>query len=201
MQVIVTHSSFQLIWNQFPCRFYQQETDLPFIRNDLVLTFKLIEAEWRINSKCVGKVISIGSDNGSAPGRRRAIIWTNAGIFLIRPLGTNVSEIWIEIHTFENVGHLVSVSMWCTYSGHYCIYKSMFLCKKKWKNVTPTWWRHQMETFSALLALREGNPPVTGGIPLTNASDADLWCFLWSVPEQTVGQTTETPVMWDAIAH
>ena len=28
-----------------------------------------------------------------------------------------------------------------------------------------TWWRHQMETFSALLALGEGNPPVTGGFP------------------------------------
>ena len=28
-----------------------------------------------------------------------------------------------------------------------------------------TWWRHQMETFSALLALCEGNPPVTGGFP------------------------------------
>ena len=26
------------------------------------------------------------------------------------------------------------------------------------------WWRHQMETFSALLALCEGNPPVTGDI-------------------------------------
>ena len=28
-----------------------------------------------------------------------------------------------------------------------------------------SWWRHQMETFSALLALCEGNPPVTGGFP------------------------------------
>ena len=28
------------------------------------------------------------------------------------------------------------------------------------------WWRHQMETFSALLALCAGNPPVTGGFPL-----------------------------------
>ena len=27
------------------------------------------------------------------------------------------------------------------------------------------WWRHQMETFSALLALCEGKPPVTGGFP------------------------------------
>ena len=33
-------------------------------------------------------------------------------------------------------------------------------------------------------------------IPLTKASDAELWCFLWSEPEQTV----ETPVIWDAIA-
>ena len=27
------------------------------------------------------------------------------------------------------------------------------------------WWRHQMDTFSALLALCEGIPPVTGGFP------------------------------------
>ena len=28
-----------------------------------------------------------------------------------------------------------------------------------------TWWRHQMETFSALLVLCEGNPPATDGFP------------------------------------
>ena len=27
------------------------------------------------------------------------------------------------------------------------------------------WWHHQMETFFALLALCEGNPPLTGGFP------------------------------------
>ena len=32
----------------------------------------------------------------------------------------------------------------------------------KWRY---SWWRHQMETFSALLALCGGNPPVTGGYP------------------------------------
>ena len=37
-------------------------------------------------------------------------------------------------------------------------------------------------------------------IPLTNASDAELWCFLWSVPEQTLEQLIETPVIWDAFA-
>ena len=28
-------------------------------------------------------------------------------------------------------------------------------------------------------------------IPLANASDAELWCFLWSAPEHTVEQTSE----------
>ena len=37
-------------------------------------------------------------------------------------------------------------------------------------------------------------------IPLTKASDAELWCFLWPALEQTVEQTIETPVIWDAIA-
>ena len=37
-------------------------------------------------------------------------------------------------------------------------------------------------------------------ILLTKTDDAELWCFLWYVPEQTVVQTTETPVVWGAIA-
>ena len=32
-------------------------------------------------------------------------------------------------------------------------------------NSNISWWRHEMETFSASLALSEGNPPVTGGFP------------------------------------
>ena len=31
--------------------------------------------------------------------------------------------------------------------------------------VVRTWWRHPMETFSTLLDLYEGNPPVTDGFP------------------------------------
>ena len=37
-------------------------------------------------------------------------------------------------------------------------------------------------------------------IPLSNAIDAVLWCFLRSAPGQTVKQTIETQVIWDAIA-
>ena len=33
----------------------------------------------------------------------------------------------------------------------------------------------------------------------TKTSDAELWCFLWYVPEQTVEETIGTPVISDAI--
>ena len=50
---------------------------------------------------CVGRLTIIGSDNGLSPGRRQAIIWTNAGILLIGPLGTNFSELLIECQAFS----------------------------------------------------------------------------------------------------
>ena len=55
----------------------------------------------RVTHICVSKLTTIGSDNGLSPGRRQAIIWTNAGILLIGPLGTDFSEILIEILTFS----------------------------------------------------------------------------------------------------
>ena len=45
--------------------------------------------------------VDIGSDNGLSPGRRQAIIWPNAGILLIGPLGINFSEIIIEMTAFS----------------------------------------------------------------------------------------------------
>ena len=54
----------------------------------------------RVMHICVHKVTIIGLDNGLSPVRCQAIIWTNAGILLIRTLGTNFSEILIETHTF-----------------------------------------------------------------------------------------------------
>ena len=50
---------------------------------------------------CVSKLTIIGSDNGLSPGRHQAIIWTNAGILLIEPLGTNFNEILIGIQIFS----------------------------------------------------------------------------------------------------
>ena len=50
---------------------------------------------------CLGNLTTIGSDNALLPGRCQAIIWTNAGILLIGPMGTNFSEILVEIHAFS----------------------------------------------------------------------------------------------------
>ena len=55
----------------------------------------------RVTHICVSKLTIIGSDNGLSTSRRQAIIWTNAGILLIRTLATNFNEILSEINTFS----------------------------------------------------------------------------------------------------
>ena len=64
----------------------------------------------RVTHICVSKLSIVGSDNGLPSGRRQAIIWTNAGILLIGPLGTKFNEILIEIHTFSFKKMLLKVS-------------------------------------------------------------------------------------------
>ena len=61
---------------------------------------------------CVNKFTIIGSNGGLYPSRRQTIIWTNARILLIGPLGTNFSEILIAIqeNAFESiVWHMASI--------------------------------------------------------------------------------------------
>ena len=66
------------------------------MNNGTVLT------HWRrVTHICVDNLTIIGSDNGLSPGRRQAIIWTNVGMLLIGILGTNFSEIFIEIYAFS----------------------------------------------------------------------------------------------------
>ena len=55
----------------------------------------------RVLHICINKLTIIGSDNGLLPDRCQAIIWTNAEILCIGLLGTNFSEILIEILTFS----------------------------------------------------------------------------------------------------
>ena len=56
----------------------------------------------RVNHICVSELTIIVPDNGLSPGRRQAIIWTNDGILLIGPLGTNFSEIYSEFQHFHS---------------------------------------------------------------------------------------------------
>ena len=76
---------------------------------------------------CVGKLTIIGSDNGLSPGRRQAIIWTNAGILLFVPLVTNSSEILMEFHIQENAIETVVCEMAAVLSWPQCV---------KWVTVT-----------------------------------------------------------------
>ena len=56
---------------------------------------------------------------------------------------------------------------------------------------------YKIKTFSALLALCEGNPPVNGGFPSQRASKAENVCLMCA--SKTVKQTVKIPVIWDAI--
>ena len=47
------------------------------------------------------KLTIIGSDNGLSHGRHQAIIWTDAVILLIKPLGINLNVVLIEMYTFS----------------------------------------------------------------------------------------------------
>ena len=55
----------------------------------------------RVTHICVSKLTTICSDNGLSPDRHQAIIWTNAGILLIRTLETNFSDFLSEIRAFS----------------------------------------------------------------------------------------------------
>ena len=84
---------------------------VPFLDKSLKISYLRLQLNLPVTNKlthwgrvmliCIGKLTIIGSDNGLSPGRRQAIIWTNAGILLIGHLGTNLSEILIGIQNFS----------------------------------------------------------------------------------------------------
>ena len=73
---------------------------------------------------CVGNLTIIGSDNGLSPGRRQAIIWTNAGISLIGPLGKKIQWIFYRnsnILIQENAFKCVVCELAAILSGLQCV--------------------------------------------------------------------------------
>ena len=117
--------------------------------------------------------------------------------------GTERSLTWVNQEGNHRVDYLITCSLiiqYYTRHGYYtCSIQTRLWIRKdtqyltlpddviKWKHF-PYYWRFVRE--------------FTGHrwIPRRKASDADLWCFLWYVPGQTVGQTIEALVIWDAIA-
>ena len=88
---------------------------------------------------CSRKLTNIRSDNGLSPGRRQAIIWTNAGILLIGPLETNFSEILIKIQTFSfNKMHLkMSSAKW----HPFCLWPQCVKAAVWWQLIAFEWLR------------------------------------------------------------
>ena len=98
---------------------------IPMCQNDITaLCFTLSFAankssqpltHWgRVTHIFVGKLTIIGSDNGLSPGRRQAIILTNAGILSIGPLGTNFNEvsIGIKVFSFKKMHFKITSAKW-----------------------------------------------------------------------------------------
>ena len=94
----------------------------------------------RVTHICVGNLTIIGWDNGLSPGRRQAIIWTNAGILLIGPLGKKKLQwtfnqkynIFFPENTFESV-------VWKT-----AVFLSRPQCVKNTYNL---WWSSMESTI------------------------------------------------------
>ena len=145
----------------------------------------------RVTHICVSKQTIIGSDNGLSPGRRQAIIWTNAGILLIGPLGTNFSENLIKLLTLSFTKMRLNVSsakMAAILSRPQCVNSlplGTFSCNLKWvifKLILSLehflWNCHQRNAFtddwSTLVQEMAWYPHAT--------SHHLSQCWLWSMP-------------------
>ena len=138
----------------------------------------------RVTHICISKLTIIDSDNGLSPGQHQAIIWTNAVILLIRPLGTNFNEILVEILTFSFMKMCLKVSsvkwrpfclglnvlkvqysQWCNHKISMKRVKMRYSQWCKLRNVAPNadsprwkWWK-QTSTAHHPAALFVNRPP------------------------------------------
>ena len=106
----------------------------------------------------VGNLTSNGSDNVLSPGCRQAIIWTNGGISLIWPLGTNFDGIVIEIHTFSSKKMLLKMLFvkWRPFCLGLNVLKSI------------TFWNNESHTACPYLGLLSGLSRINTSRPRWN---------------------------------
>ena len=114
-------------------------------KGDLILQWYESFQHWSVNSLClitalyilthcvtyicVRKSIVIDSDNGMSRGRRQAIIRTNAGILLIRTLGTNFSENLAKVIHFHSRKYILKCRL---RNGVYLVSTSMSKLPSSW---------------------------------------------------------------------
>ena len=122
------------------------------------------------------------------------VVFTMKKTLKLRKTGTLWGKIHRRILDFPNKGGSNGESISIIWHHHVVRESSA-----QWSS-SLLWWRHQIETFSALLAICAGNSPVTGEFPAQRQVTRSFDVFLWSSPEPTDEQTMETQVIWDATA-
>ena len=74
-------------------------------------------------------------------------------------------------YTFDDKSTLAQIMAWCRQATSHCFsqgqsrFISLYGVTRPLRVKVISWWRHQMETFSASLAIWAGNSPVTGVFP------------------------------------
>ena len=158
----------------------------------LLIFCHLALTHWgRVTHICVSELTIIGSDNGLSPGRRQAIIWTNDGILLIRPLRTNFSNfffrnsnIFIQQNALENV----VCEMASILSRPQCVkIFTLYRFDWQWSAIRYEWEYYEMRSGFVRMYTGEHNQArfdtrwhpclIDGFLYIFNVSN--FWKFLW----------------------
>ena len=135
-------------------------------------------------------VVLVGSDNGLSPAQHQAIIWTNAGILLISPLGTNFSETLITIQTFCLGLSVLMVKRYLLYS-----YLFVSIACRCYIDMVCDTWSHVKSYPSTVLyiCLESACPIVKRTIfyqfsmicPIFFLSDQMMYNFIYKIPQNS----------------
>ena len=150
----------------------------------------------------VGNLTINVSDNGLPPSPPNDVIMryrsgsTLAQVMVVaKPLPLLIYDQWRLMSLTDSTGHDQYINSWnevekCTYkyTVPYIRANELRFTLYVWRRnqLANSWWRHQMEIFSAFTGPLCGEFTGHRWIPLTKARDAELWCFLWSALEQTI---------------
>ena len=152
--------------------------------------------------------------------KSRLCIWTkivwytpNQGATLWLSKCATYTDLWVKIENFTSFygnggssgfyksNFLIVYGWHCYYVGSW----ASWLCHNRYP-----WKVYGIASNLRMMTSSDGNMfhvagPLCGEftgdrwIPHTKANDMELWCFLWSAPEQTIEYTIQMLVIWDAI--